>query len=489
MRSAERSDASHGKRLRVCILSSEAVPFAKTGGLADVAGALPKSLREHGADAFLALPLYEQIDRRLLSDQIIDNLEVEWPGGSRRASVWYSDATGAPTFLIDAPEYFARAGIYGYRDDHERYAFFSRAALALCKRLGAPPDIIHGNDWHCGFAAAEIHARRRFDSYYSNTRTLFSIHNLAYQGVFDPAALPGLGFASDEERNLFSMDGAANALKAGLMASDALSTVSRRYAFEIQTSEHGYGLEWILRARRERLIGITNGVDYDVWNPATDPHIAAHYDAHDLSGKQLCKLDLLRAFGLPEESIDRPIIASVSRLIAQKGYDLIRVAAGRMLEMNATFIALGSGAREYEDFLQSLRDYAPQQVGIYKGFSETLAHKIEAGADVFLMPSLYEPCGLNQMYSTRYGTVPLVRATGGLDDTVQDFERASGTGNGFKFEAYSASALLEKIGEALYCYREPDVWRKIQLNGMRVDNSWNAVAGRYMELYRAVAGN
>ena len=465
------------------------MPFAKTGGLADVAGALPKALGEHGADVFLVLPLYEQIDRRLLSGRIIDDLEVEWPHGARRASVWYSDATGAPTFLIDAPEYFARPGVYGYADDHERFAFFCRAALALCKRLGAPPDIVHGNDWHCGFAAAELHARRRFDPYYAaGTHTLFSIHNLAYQGVFDPTALFDLGFSSHEERNLFLADGAASALKAGLMASDMLSTVSRRYALEIQHAEHGHGLEWILRARNDRLVGITNGVDYDVWNPATDPHLAAHFDANDLSGKKFCKLDLLRTFGLPEENMEHPIVASVSRLIAQKGYDLIREAAVRMLEMNATFIALGSGAREYEEFLQWLRDYAPRQVGIYKGFSETLAHKIEAGADVFLMPSLYEPCGLNQMYSTRYGTVPVVRATGGLDDTVQDFDRASGTGNGFKFESYTTASLLEKISEALYCYREPDTWRRIQSNGMHADNSWHAAAGRYMELYRAIAG-
>ncbi|MFN2455030.1 MAG: glycogen synthase GlgA [Pyrinomonadaceae bacterium] len=474
--------------MRVAIFSSEAVPFAKTGGLADVAGALPKALGAAGAEVFLLLPLYEQIDRRLLRNQAINNLEVEWAWGTRHVDVWYSEATGAPTFLIDAPEYFARAGVYGYRDDHERFAFFCRAALALCKRLGAPPDIVHGNDWHCGFAAAELRARRSFDSYYAKTGTLFSIHNLAYQGVFDPAALPFLGFDAAEERNLFLMNGTASALKAGLMAADVISTVSRRYALEIQTPEHGYGLDWILRQRRDRLIGITNGVDYDVWNPATDPHLAAHYDASDLGGKQLCKLDLLRAFGLPEENSEFPILASVSRLIAQKGYDLIRAAARRMLEMGATFIALGSGAQEYEDFLQSLRDFAPRQVGIFKGFNENLAHKIEAGADIFLMPSLYEPCGLNQMYSTRYGTVPVVRATGGLDDTVQDFDRATGTGNGFKFEPYTASALLEKIAEALYCYREPDVWRTIQLNGMRVDNSWDAVAQRYMELYRNIAG-
>jgi starch synthase len=473
------------KTLRIAVLSSEAVPFAKTGGLADVAGALPKALCGLGADALLVLPLYEQIDRRHLSGQIIDNLEVEWRGGSARAAVWYSDAPGAPTFLIDAPQYFGRPSIYGFRDDHERFAFFCRAALALFKRLGPPPHIVHGNDWHCGFAAAELRARRAFDPFYAQTRTLFSIHNMAYQGTFDPGELHSLGFGAPDLRSAFMLEGAASALKAGLMLSDALSTVSRRYALEIQMPEHGHGLEWVLRARRDRLVGITNGVDYDVWNPESDPHIPAHFNADDLAGKRICKLELLRRFSLPEDT-ERPVIASITRLTSQKGYDLIKEAAGAILDTGVTFIALGSGASEYEDLLQRMRDHAPRQVGVFKGFNEPLAHHIEAGADIFLMPSLFEPCGLNQMYSMRYGTVPVVRATGGLDDTVEDFDRTRGTGNGFKFERYTASAMLEKIHEALYCYAEPETWRTIQLNGMHVDNSWQAAAQKYLELYAAV---
>lgn len=475
------------KSLRVAILSSEAVPFAKTGGLADVAGALPKALKAAGADVLLAMPLYEQIDRRYLGGEIIDNLEVEWRGRVALARVLYSDAPGAPTFLIDAPQYFARPSIYGFRDDHERFAFFCRAAMSLFKRLGPPPDIVHGNDWPCGFAAAELRARRAYDPFYAGIRTVFSIHNMAYQGAFDPAELDTLGFATPALRDAFMLQGTASALKAGLMTSDVISTVSRRYALEIQTPEHGHGLEWILRARSDRLLGITNGVDYDVWNPATDPHIPAHYNADDLSGKRICKLELLRRFGLPQD-LERPVIASISRLIAQKGYDLIKEAAGAILDTGAFFVALGSGAGEYEDLLQSMRDHAPRQVGIYTGFNEPLAHQIEAGADIFLMPSLYEPCGLNQMYSTRYGTVPVVRATGGLDDTVEDFDRARGTGNGFKFERYTASAMLEKIHEALYCYAEPETWRTIQLNGMSTDNSWQAAAQKYIALYRAATG-
>lgn len=474
--------------MRVAILTSEAVPFAKTGGLADVAGALPRALRELGADVMLVMPLYEQVDRSLLDELVFDNLEVDWRGQLRRVSVLYSFAAGAPTFLIDAPGYFTRGAIYGFRDDHERFSFFCRAALSLMRRLDKPLDIVHGNDWPCGFAAVELRKRRAVDPFFSRTRTLFSIHNLAYQGAFDPNDLWILGFGAEDERNTFLLDGAASALKAGLVTSDALSTVSRRYAQEIQTHEQGYGLDWLLRARADRLVGITNGVDYNVWNPETDPHIAAHYNADDISGKRECKLDLLRRFKLPEEP-ERPIIAIISRLVAQKGYDLIREAIGPVLETGAFFIALGAGAQEYEDFLQALHDRAPHRVGIYKGYAgEPLAHQIEAGADIFLMPSLYEPCGLNQMYSMRYGTVPVVRATGGLDDTVRDFDHATDEGTGFKFRDYSASALLEKIREALYCYQEPERWRRLQTNGMREDFSWSAAAQKYLNLYRSVTG-
>jgi starch synthase len=469
--------------MRVAILSSEVVPFAKTGGLADVTGALPKALCEHDAEAVVVLPLYQQIDRKFLSGEVIEDVPVQWRGGIRPTRVFKSDAIGATAYLIDAPEYFSRDSIYGFGDDHERFAFFSRAALALFKHLDWQPDIIHNNDWPCGFAAIELRARRRHDEFYRPTRTLFSIHNIAYQGAFDPKDLWWLGFGDQPERDDFMLKNAASALKAGLIASDALSTVSRRYAEEIQTPEQGYGLDWILRARRDRFVGVTNGVDYDVWNPETDPHIAANFSANDLSGKLQCKLDLLRRFDLPQYP-ERPIIAIISRLVAQKGYDLIREIAHSITQTGAFFIALGAGAKEYEDFLQSWHDRYPREVGIYKGYAgEPLAHQIEAGADMFLMPSLYEPCGLNQMYSMRYGTVPIVRATGGLDDTVQNYDVKSGSGNGFKFYDYRGAALLEKIREALYFYGKPEAWQQIQQNGMAMDNSWSAAAKKYIEIY------
>ncbi|HEY2971349.1 MAG TPA: glycogen synthase [Pyrinomonadaceae bacterium] len=472
--------------MRIAILSSEVVPFAKTGGLADVAGALPKALVKQGVDARVILPFYQQIDRSLVNADFIENVPVEWRGQIRPTRVYQSDAAGFPAYLIDAPEYFSQASIYGYSNDHERFAFFSRAALALVKHLDWQTDIVHGNDWPCGFAMMELRARRRYEEFFRNTKTLFSIHNLAYQGAFDPGDLWWLGFGEPPDKDDFMLKGAASALKGGLIAADALSTVSRRYSQEIQAPEYGSGLDWILRARSDRLTGITNGVDYDVWNPETDPHIAANFSAANLSGKKTCKLDLLRRFGLPQEP-ERPIIAIISRLVTQKGYDLIRQLNGAIIQTGSFFIALGAGAQEYEDFLQRWHDSAPRQIGIYKGYAgEPLAHQIEAGADMFLMPSYYEPCGLNQMYSMRYATVPIVRATGGLDDTVENFDPNRGMGTGFKFRDYNAGALLEKIREALYFYSKPDAWQKLQLNGMAMDNSWDAAAQKYIQLYQEI---
>ncbi|HEY8204662.1 MAG TPA: glycogen synthase [Pyrinomonadaceae bacterium] len=470
--------------MRVAILSSEALPFAKTGGLADVSGSLTKALPAESVDSLLILPLYDQVDRDLITGTYVEDLEVNWRGRKSRIPVRISDALGAPTYFIEAPYYFSRPSIYGDPNDFERFAFFCRAAIALLQRIGDMPDIVHLNDWPCGFASVELRARRRHEKFFAGTKILFSIHNLAYQGAFDPDNLWWLDFAA--YRDAFMLNGAASALKAGIVAADALSTVSPTYAREIRTPEQGYGLDWLMRARSDRLSGITNGVDYDVWNPETDPHLAKNFSADDLSGKRDCKLDLLRRFGLPEEP-ERPIIAIISRLVAQKGYDLIRQAAGGILDTGAFFIALGAGAGEYEDFLQSWHDAAPHRVGVYKGYAgEPLAHQIEAGADMFLMPSLYEPCGLNQMYSMRYGTVPIVRGTGGLDDTVQNFEVNAGTGNGFKFGPYTPAAMLEKIREGLYFYNQPEAWAKIQRNGMVADNSWSAAAKKYIQLYESM---
>ncbi|HEX8289198.1 MAG TPA: glycogen/starch synthase [Pyrinomonadaceae bacterium] len=469
--------------MRVAILSAEAVPYSKTGGLGDVAGALPKALKRVGVDSVLITPCYRQTKGEYLWHTALDDLWVNWRGRSFRAKAFYSEANGSPTFLIDAPEYFHRDSIYGYTEDYERFAFFNHAALVLLERIGAPPDIVHLNDWHCGFAAVEIASRRLRDDYWQNVRTVFSIHNLAYQGGFGAEELWKFGFGSEFARNAFMFNGYASAMKAGLAVSDMLSTVSRRYAYEIQTPEEGYGLDWLLRQRSNRLIGITNGVDYEVWNPATDPILPAHFDWRQMNGKNDCKRALLEQFVLPV-NLEKPIFASITRLTSQKGIDLMMQVAGEILATGAYIVSLGSGAKEYEDFWQRLRDYAPRQVGVFRGYNEDLAHLIEAGADMFMMPSRFEPCGLNQMYSLRYGTIPIVRAVGGLDDTVENFDRVNNSGNGFKFKEFRADKFLEKIYEALFAYYEPSVWRKLQLNGMTADNSWENAARKYVQLYQ-----
>jgi len=469
--------------MHVAVISAEAVPYSKTGGLGDVAGALPKALRAIGVDSVLITPCYLQTKAEYLGEIAISDLNVNWRGRVYPAKAFYSEANGSPTFLIDAPSYFHRDSIYGYVEDYERFAFFNRAALTLLKAIGKAPEILHLNDWHCGFAAVELAERRRWDPFWRMTRTVFSIHNMAYQGGFSDSELWKFGFDSDFAHNAFAFNGHASAMKAGLEVSDTLSTVSRRYALEIQTSENGYGLEWLTHRRSHRLIGITNGVDYEVWNPETDREIRAHFSVDDLTGKKECKKHLLEEFSLPVD-LARPIIANITRLTAQKGIDLIMQVAGEVLNAGAYIIALGSGEKRYEDFWQSLRDRAPHRVGIYRGYDESLAHRIEAGADMFMMPSKFEPCGLNQMYSLRYGTVPIVRAVGGLDDTVQNWDAVSKTGNGFKFGPYRADRFLEKIYEALYAYGDRDTWRAIQRNGMLQDNSWENAARKYLDLYQ-----
>ncbi|MGH9947416.1 MAG: glycogen synthase [Pyrinomonadaceae bacterium] len=473
--------------MRVAVISSEAVPYSKTGGLGDVAGALPKALKAVGIDSVLITPCYLQTKGEYLWETAIHDLNVDWRGGVYQAKAFYSEANGSPTFLIDAPSYFHRDSIYGFTEDYERFAFFNHAAIALLRRLGKQLDIVHLNDWHCGFAAVEIAERRRWDPFWQNTRTVFSIHNMAYQGAFSMGELWDLGFGSDYARAAFSFNGFASAMKAGLENSDTLSTVSRKYAQEIQTGENGYGLDWLARQRAKRLIGITNGVDYEVWDPATDSELPAHFDVVDLEGKRECKRALLEKYSLPVV-LDRPIIANITRLTAQKGIDLMMQVAGEIVATGAYVISLGSGEKKYEDFWQTLRDYAPHQVGVYRGYNEPLAHLIEAGADMFMMPSKFEPCGLNQMYSLRYGTVPIVRAVGGLDDTVQNWDAVSGTGNGFKFGPSDAGRFLEKIYEALFAYGDRDAWKTLQRNGMSIDNSWENAARKYVELYRWTLG-
>jgi starch synthase len=482
--------------MRVILASSEVVPYSKTGGLADVAGALPKALQRIGCDISVVTPRYTgagkrqgDVVREETGEVLFDDLQVPFDGTLKSARVWRAWLDGAPIYFIDNPEYFGHGYIYGSGNwDVERFAFFSRAVLELVKRIGAPPDIIHCNDWQTGFIPAHLATTFATDPYYQRTKTLFTIHNLAYQGTFDANLLPKFGLSWDVYQYGMEFRGAANALKSGLYFSTALSTVSRKYAQEIQTPEFGNQLDGLLRWRRGDLIGILNGVDYGEWNPEADHYLPAHYSINDLSGKLECKRRLLERYGLPVD-LERPVVGVVTRLTVQKGVDLMAGALGGILDANAYFILLGSGDSHYEGFFQQARDARPQQVGVYFGFNTELSHLVEAGVDMFLMPSAYEPCGLNQMYSLKYGTVPLVRGVGGLDDTIHNFERTTGRGNGFKFYAYSVERLLEKFYEALFDYYDRDVWRHIQRNCMHADHSWERAAHNYLDAYERIVAS
>jgi starch synthase len=475
--------------LNILLAASEVVPYAKTGGLADVAGALPKALARLGHTVRVVMPRYnvEKIESR--GEKLDGSLSVPFNSGERRTDVYIDRSGEVPVYFIDAPEYFSRGKLYGEADDAERFAFFSRAILELAKALGEKFDILHLNDWMTGLVPAYLKTVYANDDAFANTKTLFTIHNMAFHGLFRAGDLAKFGLPDWIHRTEGGIEfyGTASALKSGLVFSDAISTVSPRYAREIQTPEFGERFDGLLRARAGDLYGILNGVDYDEWNPATDHFIPANFTPVDLSGKRECKRDLLRSFGLPEDS-ERPLIGCISRLSDQKGFDLIIDCAGRMLDRGVAFVLLGSGAEVYERTFQQLRDWRREQVGVYLGFSNELAHKIEAGADMFLMPSRFEPCGLNQMYSLKYGTVPIVRAAGGLDDTIENFDRASRSGNGFKFYEYNSERLLEKVYEALMVYADQELWRALMLNGMRQDFSWDASARRYLELFEKLAG-
>ncbi|MFN0124939.1 MAG: glycogen synthase [Blastocatellia bacterium] len=479
--------------MRVILASSEVVPYAKTGGLADVSGALPGALRRIGCDIAVVTPRYTSdhgpAPGRLAGARIIESLSVPFAGTWKTAAVWRDDLDGVPVYFIENHEYFGGGYIYGSGDfDVERFAFFSRATLELSRQLGAPPGIIHCNDWQTGLIPAYLRYTHAGDPFFRHTATLFTIHNLAYQGLFSPALLPRLGFGAEAMAAGLEFHGAASAMKSGLAWATALSTVSRKYAEETQTPEYGNRLDGLLRRRRDDYIGILNGVDYGEWNPETDPHIAAPFSIKDLAGKRECKRALLREFHLPDtaENMERPLVGIVTRLTVQKGIDLIAQAIWRMLDAGVSFVLLGSGGQSYEDFFQHVRDTRPHQVGVYFGYKEDLAHRIEAGSDMFLMPSAYEPCGLNQMYSLKYGSAPLVRGTGGLDDTIENFDPLTGRGNGFKFHEYSADKLLEKFYEALMVWYDKDLWQRLIANGMQADFSWERAAGNYLSAYELI---
>jgi starch synthase len=479
---------SSRKTVKILFVSSEGLPYSKTGGLADVVEALPRELQALGHEVAVLLPRYHgnKITSTLVSSvstQLGD--KMRFPAIGEGAPV-----KGVRYFFVDDPSYFDRAHLYGdkngdYPDNAERFAEFSRVAIECMKRVWLP-DVIHCHDWQSALVPLLLRTQHASDPVVRSLPVVLTIHNLGYQGLFPQAAMRSIGLPD----NLFTMDalefyGKVNYLKGGLIFADYLTTVSRRYAKEIQTPEYGWGLEGVIRNRADRLVGILNGVDYGVWSPEVDTLIAQKYSAQDLEGKKACKKDLLASFRLPEENLDVPLIGIVSRFADQKGFDLIAQIAGDLMKENVAIVALGTGQPEYEKLFKGLADKYSARVGVKIGYDNTLAHKIEAGADMFLMPSRYEPCGLNQIYSLRYGTVPVVRATGGLDDTIQNFGPKTHQGTGFKFDEYDGEALLGCIRAALKAYRDPKVWHTIQANGMAKDFSWKVSAAAYVTLYEA----
>jgi starch synthase len=448
--------------------------------------ALPKSLVAQGHDVAVVLPRYRTTQ---IKNVVIKSLTV--PMGTSLRFPAIADGgrlAGVQYFFVDDPQYFDRDQLYGvggrdYPDSAERFAEFARASIELAKQLWLP-DVIHCHDWQSALVPVLLRTAYTADPQLSGIPVVFTIHNMGYHGLFPRDVLPRIGLPD----SLFRMDaleffGHVNYLKGGLVFSDYLTTVSRKYAQEIQTTEYGHGLDGVVRTRADHLIGILNGVDYSVWNPEVDTLIAARYSAKDLSGKQVCKRDLLAQFQLPEENLERPVIGIVSRFADQKGFDLVAQVADEIMQENLAIVALGSGEAKYERMFRELSERLPEKLAVKVAYDNTLAHKIEAGADMFLMPSRYEPCGLNQIYSLRYGTVPVVRATGGLDDTIEPFDLANGRGTGFKFSEYTGPALLAALREALATYADKAAWRRLQANGMAKDFSWNASALEYGRLY------
>jgi starch synthase len=480
------------KPLRVLFVTPEAVPFAKTGGLADVAGALPKYLRPLGCDLKLVMPYYRMVKKTGVTTRHPgEAMEVTVGGETIRVDLYQGQLDQEiPIYFIGREEFFDRDYLYGtskgdYFDNAERFVFFSKAALLLCHQLGFSPDIIHHHEWQTGLIPAYLKSIYREDPHFSHTAIVFTIHNIAYQGLFrkDKFWLTGL------PQEMYNPEGIEfweriNLMKAGIVYADVINTVSQKYSQEIQTSEFGYGLEGILSKRREDLYGILNGVDYAEWDPSRDAHLVARYDVKDLSGKRSCKKDLLKEFHLPPSLEKVPLLGMISRLADQKGFDLLAEILGELFTLDVGFVLLGTGEQKYHDLLQQVARQYPQKAGIRITYDDRLAHKIEAGADLFLMPSKYEPCGLNQIYSLKYGTIPVVRATGGLDDTIVNYDPATGIGNGFKFSRYDAKEFLNQIKVAISFFSQPKHWKQLLHNAMTADFSWERSAEAYLQLYR-----
>lgn len=460
----------NAKGLKVLMASSEVATFSKTGGLADVARSLPLALHGLGVDIRVATPKYKS---------------VRIPGNKSRLN------NDVPVYFIEHEGYFRRDDLYGdkigdYRDNLERFAFFSRKALESLKDLSFRPHIIHCNDWQTALIPVYLKTIFKYDPFYKGIKTIFTVHNIGYQGIFPKDDFPKTGLPWE----LFGVEGLefygmVNILKGGLVFSDIITTVSSTYAREIQTPEFGYGLDGVLAQRKDELFGIVNGIDYDEWDPSRDEELKCHFSVKKIDGKNKEKMALQEEYGLNVDA-DAPLIGIVSRLADQKGLDLLSQIIEPLLNTQAQFILLGTGEEKYHILFEAIGRRYPKKASINLRFDAVLAKKIYAGSDMFLMPSRYEPCGLGQIISLRYGTIPIVRKTGGLADTIIEYDAAANQGNGFVFERYDAQELLSAIRRALDLYKKKDAWRRLVVNAMKCNFSWEVSAKKYLKLYRKI---
>jgi starch synthase len=476
--------------MKVLIASPEVFPFIKTGGLADVTGSLPKALKKLGVDVRIILPKHKGIEEQGFPIKY-KNYKYSCPisQGYIDGEIAITEYDGVTAYLVEKDEYYYRDYLYStpdgdYLDNAERFIFFSKSILEAIKVTGFVPDVLHCNDWETALAPMFLKTLYKEEPVLKNVASLFTIHNLGYQGIFWQYDMHLLNvgweyFAPD----YLEFFGNINFLKGGIVFSDIINTVSRKYSEEIQTPEFGCGLDGVLQTRKSDLYGIINGIDYEDWSPEQDSHIPAHYDNHDMKNKKICKKLLQETFGLPVAE-DLPLICTISRLADQKGFDLIASSLEEMLSYGTQYIILGTGERKYHDLFMELSKNFPKSFSLKIAYDNKLAHLIEAGADMFLMPSRYEPCGLNQLYSLRYGTVPVVRGVGGLEDTITDFTKEPERGTGFKFYNYSEKEMLDAIRKALRVYENKDTWVSLMKRCMSEDFSWQRPAKEYKGLYK-----
>jgi|WetSurMetagenome_2_1015567.scaffolds.fasta_scaffold84148_2 starch synthase len=487
--------------LKIVMFAAEVAPFTKVGGLGDVIGALPKALEKLGANISIVTPAYKSTlegDFGLQNYTQVRGFDVSMGSSIEHAKVLQTrmEGTSIDVYFIGSGRYFDREGIYddpvtreGYPDNMKRFIFFMKAGLGLILRIGIPLDIVHCHDSQTALIPGMIRTGYRNHPVFANTGTLFTIHNLAYQGVYPEEALH---FAGIDRKHFYSMSpfeywNKVNFIKAGIMLADKVNTVSQTYAREIQAShEFGVGLEGVLQSRTKDVSGIVNGIDYAEWDPESDPLIPANFSTRDFSGKEKCKQLLKKQLNLPQFPGRTPLIGIVSRLVDQKGFDLIEEDIRKVMALNLQLAVLGTGQEKYMSLFQSIASRYPEKVAVRLYFDHELAHRMEAGCDMFLMPSKYEPCGLNQLFSMRYGTIPIVRATGGLADTVAD--DSSGEGTGFSFTNYSAAEMMTAIERALEAYADTARWQQLMIRAMKQDWSWDRSAHKYLELYRDIHG-